>query len=97
MENPPLFHYFPQEAVALGQSPADLGRGAHQQIQRKSGAQTHLDVGRFAGRAPAKRQDHEEIDIGIFAGLAAGVGPEKDDSLGAKLPRQATHKPSNLR
>jgi len=73
MENLTVFHHFPQEAVPLGQPPADLRRSPHQQVQRKSGTKARLDVGRFLGWAYTKGQDHEEIDIGIFAGLATGV------------------------
>jgi hypothetical protein len=89
MEDPPLFHHLSQEAVPLGQAAADLGGGAHEQIQRKVGAKAHLDIGRFAGRPPAKGQDDEEVDIGIFPGLAPGMGSKKDDPLGAELLHQA--------
>jgi hypothetical protein len=97
MEDPALFHHFLHEAVPLGQAPADLGRGAHEQIQRKVGAKAHLDISRFAGRPPAKGQDDEEVDIGIFPGLAPGMGSKKDDPLGAELLHQAARILTDLR
>jgi hypothetical protein len=78
-EHLPLFHYFKEEEVALLHAPLHNLGSPDKQVQCKRRRDALSDLNSFSVGFAFKRQNDEQIDIGIGRGLSVGVGTEEDD------------------
>ena len=89
-----MCHYLLQEAAALGQTPPELGRRPHDEVQRK----WRLELQRHANRLvdlAGRGHDDEEVHVAPRVRLAVSIGAEKNNLLRmesfAELSRETTN------
>src|SRR2546423_8836589 len=85
IENFAFLHDLTHEEVTLLDPTLHQPQCAHQQIHWEKGTNTGADLGCFARRVPLKRQDYQQIYIGISSRPAIGIGAKQDDALWVEL------------
>lgn len=87
IEHLPLFHYFEEEKAALFCAPLHHLGSPHAQVQRKRRRHAPPNLSGFSRGVPFKRQNYQQIDVGIGGRISIGVRTKQDNALRMKLVR----------
>lgn len=68
------------------QTPLQLRRGPHDEVQREWGVDGNLDA-RCHAELAARRHDNEDVHVAVLVRGSVGVGAEEEDLVGPELLR----------